>query len=100
MKTMYDLKQLLIDFPSQPPFVLGYDDPPTMEYFQKALSVIKEGNKERINGVWYVSINGIIDLVEMLKHHGLGLFLEKMSITIYQEIYAKEMERKYRYMGS
>jgi len=31
MNTMYDLKQLLIDFPSQPSFVLGYDDPPTME---------------------------------------------------------------------
>jgi hypothetical protein len=97
---MYDLKQLLIDFPSQPSFVLGHDDPPTMDYFQKSLSVIKEGNKERINGVWHVSINGIIDLVEMLKHHGLGLFLEKMGIPIYQEICAIEMERKYRYMGS
>jgi len=76
---VYGLRTLLHNFPN---CVSGVDTS-TPDYFEKALSVIDENNKQFVNGSWYISIGGILDLIYKLGHSGLVDFLKDKGIHPY-----------------
>jgi hypothetical protein len=76
---VYGLHTLLHNFPN----CVSDVDTSTPEYFEEALSVIDEHNKQFVNGSWYISIGGILDLIYKLGHRDLVGFLENKGIYPY-----------------